>query len=340
MRQIDWKYQGERFQITSPALQGHSEIFSQMAYAYWASAKKKSVVLSKLLSQHIDDLLKEYLQTNSVKLTAPGAPGVTPKLAKKINLDESKHVVFLTSGKDSVHLLNKICENFGPLNVLAIYVDRINKSEAVYESEQAPIIASHFGCHFQMIEVTNSISLNRDGHNIGLRDQMILVSALASVLNFGAKTVWYGVTHHVQPPALWTETYEAHSHLLKLINATYDCDLKVRFHCENGVHEIDILKAIVNQPELLKLTSSCYTQKNFREHRHEILRSKFPMQVLYHGCGYCVKCMRINGGILAFTDNFDRLFARWWLEKVDAWDREDETLKALRPQVANKFKTV
>ena len=87
---------------------------------------------------------------------------------------------------------------------------------------------------------------------------------------------------------------------------------------------------------LLSLTSSCYCQKNFREHRNDLLTSKFPKQYLYHGCGSCVKCMRINGGILAFTSNFTRDFAQHWFKQIEKYP-QDETLNSLRPLVADKF---
>lgn len=334
MKNLNWSFGGERFQISTDTFPGLADLFSQVAYCYYLSAKKSGVIKATSLSQNSLDLIKRYLNINQISPKIVDIPKKIPKLEFQFELDDSKHVVFLTSGKDSVHLLQTIVGKFGAQNVLAIYVDRLNKSEAVYESKNSEKIAAHFGVKYHRVEVVNSIKLNRDGHNIGLRDQMILVSALSEIFNFRASNVWYGVTHDEQPPSLWTETYDAHVYIQQLIWTMYGVKLSIHFHCENGVHELDIIREIVQDRALLDMTSSCYSQQNFREHKHDSVQRKFPKFPFYNGCGSCVKCMRINGGILAFTHAKSVSYAAEWILKAQEF-KADETINRLRPLVTN-----
>ncbi len=327
---------GERLEVEAPELNGYKWLFYQVLYCYYLSAKKAKLIKSVVLSRPLLLFIQSYFQKNSIDYTSGGEPGVENKFHGLIKTDPKKHAVMLTSGKDSVHLLKFLVEKYGAENIIGIYVDRINKSEAIYEAAASKILADLFQIQFKKVEVTNSIDLNREGHNIGLRDQLLLTLALPFIFEFGAAKVWYGVTHHEQPPQLWTETQEAHQFVLEVIRKMWQVDLEVHFHCENGFHEFDILRDAVQDLGLLSLTSSCYCQKNFREHRNDLLTSKFPKQYLYHGCGSCVKCMRINGGILAFTSNFTRDFAQHWFKQIEKYP-QDETLNSLRPLVADKF---
>lgn len=228
-------------------------------------------------------------------------------------------LVFFTSGKDSLHLALYLKAR----SPVLVYIDGLNRSESVYEKRTGAAFAKAFGFDFKILKIPKPIKRNRSGHNIGLRDQIIVATAYPLIQKLEISEVWFGVTHPVQPPELFTETFQAHD----LASVLYDHEVTVRFHFENGFSEMAIMKECIEK-DLLKFTSSCYSQPNFREHKHKLLKNKFPKQSLYHGCGSCLKCLRINGSIVAFDPGVSPAFRAYWLRKTR--DVKDDVVKSLR----------
>lgn len=268
-------------------------------------------------------LARSYLDARAL-----GAPIDSSKGLKTSPLETGRPIVFFTSGKDSMHLALFLKKRSPYL----VYIDGLNRSESFYEKKTAKAFASRFGFDLIFLKIPKALKRNRSGHNIGLRDQIIVATAYPEIKKLGVREVWFGVTHPVQPPELFTETALAHD----LASSLYDHEFNVRFHFENGFSEMDIMKDFV-EGDLLRYTSSCYAQPNFREHKHKLLKNKFPNQQIYHGCGSCVKCLRINGAIVAFDENVSPAFQAFWLRKTR--NHEDDVIKSLRWYIFKGKKT-
>ena len=154
------------------------------------------------------------------------------------------------------------------------------------------------------MRVTNGVKLNRLSHNIGLREQLILFLALPHILEHRAGAAYYGL--HAQigslSPALWTADAEALG-LASAFLAAHGLGLACRKHIDfPDVDEERIIADLcARAPDLLRESTSCYTQPNFREQHHKMLSKKLPGLPLYKGCGNCVKCCRINAGLLLYA---------------------------------------
>jgi hypothetical protein len=117
------------------------------------------------------------------------------------------------------------------------------------------------------------------------------------------KTVYFGsfISFSKIDPPMYCSSQEC----LEFVNE-WLASTGVRFEFKNqidaGITENEgIFREMVEKyPEILALTSSCYTQLNFREHRYELFKSKVPSIPIYEGCGSCIKCLRINMAILLY----------------------------------------
>lgn len=279
---------------------------SETVRAYAASASK-SPIITEGVSNNLFKLVHEYFIANRFP-TPRQLPAQPSKNTFTFPVfDKDRVSVMFTAGKDSLHLLVRLIERgIRPGNIQAVYVKNLNRSETWYEQRAIPEIASLLGITYQIVDVTNSIRLNRTGHNIGLREQLILACALPYILDFKSPLIFYGLHdgfEHMSPPL-----YTSHKSAFDIYRNYLFEDFNVRLFVANhpdypNVSEHSIAKDLITRHrDLLNKSRSCYTQKNFREHHHGNLQAKIPNIPIYNGCGYCLKCLRINGAILLYCE--------------------------------------
>jgi hypothetical protein len=257
----------------------------------------------KSVIEPVEDLIKGYYAANQVPLRnfkTVGAP-VKP-FEGSLSGDPGRAIVYLTGGKDSVHLAVRLKEKLGAVNVKAVYVAGLNRSETFYERRTVPIICSKIGIDVDIYECSNGIKLNRTGHNIGLREQLVIALSWPTIVNFNAGSLYFGLTHDESliPSMLWTDTPEAFESMEEF-GRYYGQQFKIKRHLDYpGITEELIMRdMIVQYPHLLKHVESCYTQMNWRENMHKMLANSCGLEI-YKGCGYCVKCCRINASMMLY----------------------------------------
>lgn len=292
--------------------------FTSVVTAYYYSAIKPKIALIKNVDQFHLDLLKNYMASESKDSQIEG-------ILKRIvdnhiyEPDKNKHVVMFTSGKDSLHLLLRLIGEYGEENVLALYCKSINKSEAYYEVRSAEEICKKLGVKFKAIDISNSIKLNRENHNIGLRDQLTLCLSMPYIMDFKAHKVWYGITRGFVD--LLSGVFSHHKTAFEFSQKYLESigiNIEISNHIDYPeVNEDKITKDLIeNHRELLFMTSSCYAQLNWREKMHKNLQERVHNLEIYPGCGYCVKCCRVNMALLNYDNkNVEDVTARQVLFK-------------------------
>lgn len=217
-----------------------------------------------------------------------------------------KVAVFLSGGKDSVHLLLKLLEHRPAYGIVAFYVGGLNRSEQHYEKKAVKAVCQKVGVELVCIEPKNSIKLNRDGHNISLREELALVTALPYIVEMGINTCYWGTIDSFRDldKRFFASSYEALLYITVLLRSVgVHLEHKNTQDVDPEVTSISVFNdMVVKWPEYLDLSSSCYTQINFREKRHELLQDKVQTIQIAKGCGQCIKCCRINAAILKWGD--------------------------------------
>lgn len=283
-------------------------ITAEIFRLYFYSCNEPKFV--RLLSPTSIEILKNHLR-QAVGFGKFRTMDMTTPEKRKFDqdLNPEKHVITLTGGKDSFFQLHKTAQETKPENILCLYVENLNKSECVYEKKSIKKICQHYGVKYKIMRLTNSIKINRQSHNIGLREQLVFVVCLPEILKFKAKNIHYGVHqggyHGFQEnkKASFSNMYTGTKHCWDLffqLTKQYGLpDIELRAHPHED--DFETIEAIMNDDDIFKvlpLSSSCYTQINFRERHHQNLQKKFKTIKLSNGCGHCIKCVRINSGIL------------------------------------------
>jgi hypothetical protein len=201
MKQITWARDGQKleasYSVDVPVWFG--EFYGQIANAYYETANRFSRIGTDKYMHEIYALVHNYLldvDVNPIPFSLCKPKNFTPIKGITNGVDLTKAIVMFTSGKDSLHLLLRLIESgkFQPENILCIYVKNLNKSETHYEQIAIRKISLATGMKFKIVELSNSVKINRTGHNIGLREQLILMLALPYILDFGASEVFYGTS--------------------------------------------------------------------------------------------------------------------------------------------------
>jgi len=217
------------------------------------------------------------------------------------------NIFALTGGKDSALLLAIFKRLYPNERCIAFYAPNINKSESVYEKEAAFLIAAKLKTKFINTKLKNSVRINRENHNIGLREPLALAS-LFGHLTEKPTHIWFGSNRAFE---------KVHDKMFASSKSAADITAKLFYPeeppqilnfaalPENSIPPVHFMFAELEAsfPEIAKYVSSCYAQKNFREHKHDSLQKKFPTFKIYQGCGYCVKCMRINAQKYLLEEN-------------------------------------
>lgn len=270
-----------------------SELFRAVYTLYTISVSNAKAIYTNKLTPNGIEILNNYLSINKIKtelLTYDWEPYTNADF--KINGDNN--LILFTSGKDSTYLLTKLIKQ--NKKTYAIYFPNINKSESIYEKKSVVEICKDLNVPLIIPKVTNSIRVNRDGHNIGLREQLLLSLAMPVAEKYGCSNIYLGVYATEKPPELYAAWPETLSLTEKLLT---DFNYNVSINYMNEETEYTVLKSLAqNNSNLLRKCTSCYSQINFRENKHKRLKEKLPNLDIYKGCGSCIKCLRINSALL------------------------------------------
>lgn len=277
-------------------------VFQHTLRAYHVSTTRRVPIIWDNVPEPIHRLLVGYFQFHKLGLVPAPTHYAEPLGFGMLPLRPDRATVLCSGGKDSVHLAARLLETGWPAqDVQLVYVTNVNRSEAHYERQAVDRVARHLGIGAVQVPVTNGIRLNRGNHNIGLRQQLLLACALPHIVAFGSQRVFTGALHE------WDEfgTYTSHQTTQAifidfLISAGVPITLAPHIDYP-AVSDRGLLEDFIRRHRaLLSLTASCFTQANFRERHHALLASKVPGLPIYHGCGVCVKCLRINAGLLLY----------------------------------------
>ena len=233
-------------------------------------------------------------------------------------MKKGKYTIMFTGGKDSLHVLMYLLNDkkVKPQDIQCVYIPNINKSETHYERQTVEKICTKAKVKFVVVEVSNSVRINREGHNIGLRDQLLVTLALPYIIDFQSPTVIFGLHHAFDK--MDAPLFTSHSsafNCLELALRNLGVEIKIEPHPSRGISEIQITRELIEKyPEYFWMTNSCYRQLNFRERQHKACQERNPDFKIYHGCGSCLKCLRING-ILALYESSGNFAARWNMAK-------------------------
>lgn len=306
MKKISWSYGEAKFAATYELnnVLPLSDLILSTIQSYYFSTIRPSSIHSTQMTRNAINLIKNYYEINNHQTSI----FCLPKKLKKtvVATSEKKAACLITGGKDSVHLLMRLVERYGKNNVIAIYVSNINKSEAAAEKKAVVSIAKLVGVKCSVVQVGNGIKITRTHHNIGLREQLLIALALPIMAAFGAQNIYFGLTHGAahRPPALWTDSDEA---MNLIARDCLDKGIKIKWHYHLDSPNIDedkiVYQLITKWPVLWDHISSCYTQLTWRGKMKQMLESKVNMPI-YNGCGYCLKCCRINASFLLHRQDY------------------------------------
>lgn len=281
--------------------QWYPQLFNEVTVAYHACATKPSVVDLKMLSKPMETLTRRYFEVNGLAPKFTGEPNSLKISSNRdIKQESKKSAVFFSGGKDSVHLALRLLETHDKNDLFAVYVANLNKSETYYEARATKAICDRLGIKHVIVRPVNSIRLNRANHNISLRGQMIFTLSLPYLIREKIKHIYFGnffSFDEIHPPM-----FGEHKEALGYLNSWLEpFGLNYEFHPHFVKQNIEIYEEMIGKwRDILDMTSSCYTQMNFREHRFAHFKAKVPDIPVYAGCGTCIKCLRINSAILLF----------------------------------------
>ncbi len=303
-RQLVWTHNKAKIaaKYDVPLPPGFHRLFKEVADCYYFSAVKSPNPVLRGTTKEMRDLLAGYYAANKIDHTLRASITVVPP-APVTKLDDDKVAIMLTGGKDSVHALLEVLKTTKPENVMGIYIPNINRSESYYEKQAVPNICNKLGVAHHVVDLKNGVKLNRTDHNIALRDQFMVMIALPYIIQFGAKRVMFGLKGAHLPAAMFTSEIEAFDLFEKRLLLD-GIEIKVIFHPRGKITELQIIRELFEKsPEILALTSSCYTQLNFRESRNKACQVRNPGVKIYHGCGSCLKCLRVNSALMLYKES-------------------------------------
>lgn len=316
------------------------QFFFEIACAYHIGAKNPSVIDLSKFREPIANLMKRYLESKKMDIRMVGIP--SPIIPVKELIQGENICIMLSGGKDSVHLLVKALEKYPKDKLYCFYVPNLNKSEQYYEKKSVIKICNKLGVKIITPEVKNSVQINRMNHNISFREQLIFTICLPYILNYQCGKIYWG--NYVSFFDPFAHLYVASKESVDFISQCLEeFGIKITHHnhtdlVENFNADSIFSEMVIQYRELLDLTSSCYTQINFRENRHKLLKGKIKSINIYNGCGSCIKCLRINAAILAFGEydkkSQDYIYLanhimKFYKEKY----HHDETLSQLVPML-------
>jgi len=297
---LDLKSAPQRIRVTVPNYPDMLPFMGAAMKIFAASMRDKGL---ERIPYGFADLVKGYYKVMRIEKKVI----VTNTVDSFESWDGDKVMVCLTGGKDSAMMLLECVAKYGNENVIGFYVDGINRSEQSYEREAAKRICEKHGVQYIQAQAQISGAMNRSGHLIGLRDQLILSMASMFARQEGVSKLALGL--HYDPNSETSPTWsESKTALTMWVELAHDCGFPVELIVlpYNEIETID--KIYADHPDTLALTVSCYTQRNFRENQHTKMRKRYPNSWVHPtGCGLCVKCLRIQGVVAVEERNTEMM---------------------------------
>ncbi len=317
LNNLKWRFAKAGVSATweAPLPKWFARTFRAMGQVYYYSAVKNKEIFLQMVPEPLSNLLAKYYELN---LDEWNIKNISDKSKSEVKtpLDKNKITIMFTGGKDSLHVLLTLLKKHKAENIQCVYIPNINKSESYYERTTVDKICTKAKVKFIVVDVSNSVRINREGHNIGLRDQLLVVLALPYILQFGSHRVIFGLHDafwKLSGP-LFTSHCSAFGFLMDHLREM-GVEIKIEPHPNKAITEIQITRELIEKwPEYFWMTNSCYRQLNFRERQHKACQERHPDFKIYHGCGNCIKCLRING-ILALYESSGNFAARWNMAK-------------------------
>lgn len=282
----------------------YADFFGDMTLAYFYCATKPKHINLDKLSEPFAKMVTRYYEVNKLPFTATKKQYSQHSTNIKYPQDPKKIAIMMSGGKDSVHLMLKLIEAHGAENIFAVYVANLNRSETYYETRAVMRICDKLKVKYKIVRPINSVKLNRTGHNIALREELCVTLALPYLIHQKIQHVYFGSFNSFRKidPIMYCSSKECLEFLNQYLSRH---GIKFEFHNHiffNSDSHIGIFQEMIEKyKDILDMTSSCYTQLNFREHRYELFKKKVPHIPIYNGCGSCIKCLRINSAILLFA---------------------------------------
>lgn len=338
MSKVDVNYLGSHiaFEYSQAVPSSVLNVIGNWIKCYILSCKPSKNVPMHLGSIESAEALKSFKEYSKHPLMSEIKSDSKPY--EKVTHEAKNKAVFLTGGKDSVHCLLRMIETYPLEEIRAIYVDRINKSECYYERKSIKKMCLKLNIPLFIINSTYSMKLNRTGHNIGMREQLILAASLPFLISESIGHVYFGLTHIVDRlPTDEDSVLEWQRKDFENLGVNIQINRHVDYP---NITEQEIMKDMIERfPDVLNMVTSCYTQINWREQMHDRIKSNFSSLNIYSGCGYCLKCIRINLSKILwefpFNDTSKRFF-NFNLEIIEKKFKRDETIRILISEISKK----
>ncbi len=300
----------------APLPPGFNQLFREMCQIYYYSATMSKIGWLHKISEQMSSLLEKFFKSNKIDITSFEIENFVPIKSGPLPLDKDKTTIMFTGGKSSLHALLTLLEKTKPKNIQCIYIPNISKSESIYERKSVEEICTRLETRFKIVECSNSVRLNRANHNIGLRDQLLVVLALPYIVDFGSSNIIFGLhdAFITRSGPLFTSHGSAFLLLSERI-AQNGMSLKIGPHPISDITRPEIIKDLVKKwPEYFWMTNSCSRQPSSRVDQNSKLKERHPDFKIYNGCGTCIKCLRTNG-VLALLEGSGHRVARWNMAK-------------------------
>lgn len=81
------------------------------------------------------------------------------------------------------------------------------------------------------------------------------------------------------------DTWHSYEHIIQTIIPKFNVHVPLRNY-------LDTINLMLEQPELIKFTSSCMMPHRFRAYKRDYVQNKHGIQLMTNRCGCCVKCCR------------------------------------------------
>lgn len=291
---LDLKSPPQRIRVTVPHYDDMAPFMGAAMQLYAASMRDTGLErlpgrFAKLLTGYYNVVRidKKVVQTTDV-------PAFTQWIGDRV-------MICLTGGKDSVMQLIECIDEYGKDRLIGFYVDGLNRSEQSYEREAVVALCKLHGIPHIIAKAQISGQMNRMGHMIGMRDQLILTMATMYARREAASTLAMGLhfAESSETSPLWSESRTAITLWADIAKAKgFPVTIRVLPY-----DELETIDRIIGHMDSLNLSVSCYTQRNFRENQHQRMVKKLPGSWVHpNGCGLCIKCVRIQA-VIAENNN-------------------------------------
>lgn len=208
-----------------------------------------------------------------------------------IPTDQSRIALLYSGGCDSLDNLRVLSEQYGPENVLCVWIDGINKGHEFLEQRFIPLQKQKIGMPLSVVRLRNG---SLTGGRKTMRARNMLLAALATPLaaEFGAGAI---VTE-VQTDAESHRPYSSvPKHMLAFNRemARVGIDIPVTWPKNSTLDRVRTL--IEQRPKWLEVMCNCFAEMQFHGQYRAINEKRYATLPLFDSqCGSCIKCRKVT----------------------------------------------